>query len=119
MANNNQPETTATTIQAGPASPLAKIKQEWMEGLFYFVLLVSAAQAGFIVWDLLTMMPWFISITGLANPKNITGTADLSNLYLALLAGYGGVKELLRWSGHPAYAPPVTTEDAGQEASWF
>lgn len=118
MENNNQAE-AAPAIQPGLASPLAKIRQEWMEGVFYFVLVVAAAHAGFIVWDLLTMMPWFTNLTGLANPKGITGTADMSNLYLALLAGYGGVKEFLRWTGHPSYQPAATPEDEEEQEVWF
>jgi hypothetical protein len=88
------------------------VKREWTEGLFYFILLVTIIEAGFILWDLLTMMRWFTVAVGLKQANTFTASTDMSNVYLALLGVYSGYKEYARWQG----GAPAVSED---EVAWF
>ena len=68
-----------------------------IEALFYVTLFVTVVQAGFIIWDFLTLFPLFSRIFGLSNPNTVYASSFMSNVYLALLGAYAGTKEVVRW----------------------
>ncbi|MBU0952040.1 MAG: hypothetical protein KKH91_04350 [Elusimicrobia bacterium] len=87
------------------------LKNERMETLFLLTLLATLVQAGFILWDLVTLFPAVEKLLGLAKPNTIYASALMSNLYLALLGAYAGYKEFQRWtdSAQPQDLPDAQT----------
>jgi biotin operon repressor len=69
-----------------------------MDALFYITLGMGLYEAGVIVWDLFTMMPWFTKLIGMTAPNVRYATPELSNIYLGLLLGYAGGKEFRNWT---------------------
>jgi len=75
-----------------------KLQNDRIETVFYLTLFVTIVQAGFILWDLTTMLPGVSTLIGLQTPNKIQSSNLMSNLYLALLGIYAGYKEFLRWT---------------------
>jgi hypothetical protein len=69
-----------------------------LQVIFYFTLLVTMVQAGYIVWDAVTMLPGAVRFFGLAGPNSHYASGYMTSLYLTLLAAYGGYKEYIRWT---------------------
>ena len=80
-------QTTGTSLQ-----------NQRIETIFYLTLLVSIVQFGFILWDMVTLVPGVGALVGLKAPNAITSSGLMSSLYLALLGIYAGYKEFVRWT---------------------
>jgi hypothetical protein len=73
------------------------VLKDGMELLFYVTLAAGLYEAGLILWDLFTMMPWFVRLTALKEPNTLTAFSELSNTYLGFLVVYSGGKMAKRW----------------------
>ena len=71
------------------AKTTENVRNASIERLFYLTLFVAVIHAGFILWDLVTM------ILGVKN--EVYASSLMSNLYLILIGGYAGFKEIKRW----------------------
>jgi hypothetical protein len=69
-----------------------------LEIIFYITLLITAVQAGYILWDIITMIPGGVRLFGLSGPNTIVAISEISTVYLGFLAAYAGYKEFLRWT---------------------
>lgn len=66
-----------------------QVRNAAVERLFYVTLIVAVVHCGFILWDLTTM---FLMVK-----NDIVASSLMSNLYLILIGGYAGFKEIKRW----------------------
>ena len=72
-----------------------QVRSAAVERLFIVTLIVAVVHAGFILWDMGTM------ILGIKN--EVVASNLMNNLYLILIGGYAGFKEIKRWlSKNPA-----------------
>jgi hypothetical protein len=97
-----------------------KVKNDWMEGVFYVLVLVAAINAGNILWDLFTMMPWFPRLMGTMQPNSIFNSKLMVDAFLTLLSFYGGGREVVRWG--TSIRQQVTVEmlqEIEQQARWY
>ena len=81
------------------------LQNQRIETIFYLTLLVSIVQLGFILWDMVTLIPGFGAFVGLKAPNAITSSGLMSSLYLALLGIYAGYKEFVRWTSSEQEVP--------------
>jgi hypothetical protein len=69
-----------------------------LEIIFYLTLLITIVQAGYILWDVVTMLPGGARLFGLNETNTIVAISEISTVYLGFLAAYAGYKEFLRWT---------------------
>jgi hypothetical protein len=70
-----------------------------LEGIFFITLVIALIHAGFIIWDIFTMIPGADKLISFKYPNTIFASAMMNNLYLTLLSVYAGYKEFNRWTG--------------------
>lgn len=76
-------------------STTEQVRSAAVERLFYVTLIVAIIHCGFILWDLGTM--------ALGVKNEVVASSLMNNLYLILIGGYAGFKEMKRWlSKNPA-----------------
>lgn len=91
-----------------------------MDALFYATLAMGLYEAGLIVLDLLTMMPWFTQLIGMTAPNVRYATPELSNIYLGFLLAYAGGKEFSKWTRYRNIdLASVTVEELEERSELF
>jgi hypothetical protein len=67
-----------------------------IEAIFYITLVITCIQAGYILWDLVSLVPGSDVLLGLEGPNTRTASPYMSALYLIFLGLYAGYKEFRR-----------------------